>query len=281
MAATFQRHSGGRLLLNVVTGGESREQRAYGDFLDKDERYARYRGVPRRSCGALWRGRDRRPSTARTSASRRRCCPACPSRCLRSTSAAPRPAAGDGRGPARRRLPHLGRAAGRRWPEKLEWIRGSPPSTAASSASASACTSSPATPPRRPGPRPSGCSTAGPRRRSRRVQAGLAPQRVRGPAADAGAARRLDGDLEVAPNLWAGVGLVRGGAGHGAGRQPRARSPTGSREYHDARASTSSSSPATRTSRRRAGSARACCRSSPGAGCGPLPRQGSGPARLV
>ncbi len=41
MAATFQRHSGGRLLLNVVTGGESHEQRAYGDFLDKDDRYAR------------------------------------------------------------------------------------------------------------------------------------------------------------------------------------------------------------------------------------------------
>ena len=41
MAATFQNLSGGRLLLNVVTGGESHEQRAYGDFLDKDERYAR------------------------------------------------------------------------------------------------------------------------------------------------------------------------------------------------------------------------------------------------
>ncbi|MEV5312523.1 LLM class flavin-dependent oxidoreductase [Streptomyces sp. NPDC052610] len=41
MASTFQRHSGGRLLLNVVTGGESKEQRAYGDFLDKDARYAR------------------------------------------------------------------------------------------------------------------------------------------------------------------------------------------------------------------------------------------------
>jgi alkanesulfonate monooxygenase len=55
MAATYQRHSGGRLLLNVVTGGESHEQRAYGDFLDKEARYAR--------CGeflhivrALWRG---------------------------------------------------------------------------------------------------------------------------------------------------------------------------------------------------------------------------------
>jgi len=55
MAATYQRHSGGRLLLNVVTGGESREQRAYGDFLDKDARYARtdeFLSIVR----ALWRG---------------------------------------------------------------------------------------------------------------------------------------------------------------------------------------------------------------------------------
>ncbi|MFD3583597.1 LLM class flavin-dependent oxidoreductase [Streptomyces sp. NPDC058683] len=41
MATTFQRQTGGRLLLNVVTGGESHEQRAYGDFLDKDARYHR------------------------------------------------------------------------------------------------------------------------------------------------------------------------------------------------------------------------------------------------
>ena len=41
MAVTFQRHSRGRLLLNVVTGGESAEQRAYGDFLDKAQRYER------------------------------------------------------------------------------------------------------------------------------------------------------------------------------------------------------------------------------------------------
>ncbi len=55
MAATFQRHSQGRLLLNVVTGGESHEQRAYGDFLDKDARYARadeFLHIVR----ALWRG---------------------------------------------------------------------------------------------------------------------------------------------------------------------------------------------------------------------------------
>lgn len=41
MSATFQNMSGGRLLLNVVTGGESHEQRAYGDFVDKDGRYRR------------------------------------------------------------------------------------------------------------------------------------------------------------------------------------------------------------------------------------------------
>lgn len=40
-AQTFQALSGGRLALNVVTGGDPVEQRAYGDFLDHDERYAR------------------------------------------------------------------------------------------------------------------------------------------------------------------------------------------------------------------------------------------------
>ena len=40
-AATFQRFSGGRLRVNIVTGGDSVEQRAYGDFLDHGERYAR------------------------------------------------------------------------------------------------------------------------------------------------------------------------------------------------------------------------------------------------
>jgi alkanesulfonate monooxygenase len=40
MAATFQRVSGGRLLLNVVVGGDELEQRRFGDFTGKDERYA-------------------------------------------------------------------------------------------------------------------------------------------------------------------------------------------------------------------------------------------------
>ncbi|MFI9630052.1 LLM class flavin-dependent oxidoreductase [Streptomyces sp. NPDC052042] len=41
MAATFQRHWRGRLLLNVVTGGEAAEQARFGDHLDKAQRYAR------------------------------------------------------------------------------------------------------------------------------------------------------------------------------------------------------------------------------------------------
>lgn len=40
-SATYQFHSGGRLLLNVVTGGDSAEQHAYGDWLAKDDRYHR------------------------------------------------------------------------------------------------------------------------------------------------------------------------------------------------------------------------------------------------
>ncbi len=40
-AATFQRVSGGRLLLNVVTGGDDAEQRRFGDHLSKEERYER------------------------------------------------------------------------------------------------------------------------------------------------------------------------------------------------------------------------------------------------
>ena len=41
MAATFQRHSGGRLALNIVTGSDEEEQRRYGDRLGHDRRYER------------------------------------------------------------------------------------------------------------------------------------------------------------------------------------------------------------------------------------------------
>ncbi len=41
MATTYTNLTGGRLLLNVVTGGEDHDQRMYGDFLGKEQRYAR------------------------------------------------------------------------------------------------------------------------------------------------------------------------------------------------------------------------------------------------
>lgn len=55
MAATFQRLTGNRLLLNVVVGGDDVEQRRYGDDLGKDDRYARA-GEALHVIRALWTG---------------------------------------------------------------------------------------------------------------------------------------------------------------------------------------------------------------------------------
>jgi alkanesulfonate monooxygenase len=56
MAATFQRISGGRLLLNLVTGGDDVEQRRFGDHLGKTARYART-GEFMHVFRQLWSGR--------------------------------------------------------------------------------------------------------------------------------------------------------------------------------------------------------------------------------
>src|SRR3954453_23229715 len=45
-AATFQRMTRGRLLLNIVTGGDADEQRRFGDWLDHDRRYERTAEFP-------------------------------------------------------------------------------------------------------------------------------------------------------------------------------------------------------------------------------------------
>ncbi len=57
MASTFQSKSGGRLLLNVVTGGEDHEQRFFGDFLDKERRYERTAEFLE-IVGRLWAGEE-------------------------------------------------------------------------------------------------------------------------------------------------------------------------------------------------------------------------------
>ena len=88
MAGTFQNLSGGRLLLNVVTGGESHEQRMFGDFLDKEERYERCDEFLH-SCAPCGGGRPSR-SRAGTCRSRTPAWRRCPTRHPRSTSAARR-----------------------------------------------------------------------------------------------------------------------------------------------------------------------------------------------
>lgn len=55
MATTYANLTGGRLMLNIVTGGEDRDQRMYGDFLDKNQRYART-GEFLTIVRALWAG---------------------------------------------------------------------------------------------------------------------------------------------------------------------------------------------------------------------------------
>jgi alkanesulfonate monooxygenase len=57
MAATFQRVSGGRLLLNVVVGGDRDEQLRYGDTAAKEARYARA-GEFLEIFHRLWTGAD-------------------------------------------------------------------------------------------------------------------------------------------------------------------------------------------------------------------------------
>ncbi|MFD0599196.1 LLM class flavin-dependent oxidoreductase [Catellatospora coxensis] len=209
MAATFQRHSGGRLLLNVVVGGESHEQRAYGDWLDKDARYARadeFLHVAR----SLWRG----GSVDFTGEHHRiegATLPGCPTRCRPSTSAAPRrppaPSPPDtptctspGANPAQ--------VAG-----KLDWIRklaadegrelryGIRLHVIARDTADEAWAQA-----RKLLDGISDDDIAA-------VQAGLARSESEGQKRMLALHGGKRDDLQIAPNLWAGVGLVRGGAG--------------------------------------------------------------------
>jgi alkanesulfonate monooxygenase len=54
-AATLQRFSEGRVLLNIVSGGDDVEQRRFGDWLDHDARYART-GEFLHVVNSVWRG---------------------------------------------------------------------------------------------------------------------------------------------------------------------------------------------------------------------------------
>ena len=106
----YQRISRGRLLLNVVTGGQAEEQRRFGDHLSHDERYARTGRVPRRGARRLERAavRLRRPVLPGRGGYRDAAAGPGTRHLLRRLVGGRRA----GRGPLRRRLPDLGRAAG-------------------------------------------------------------------------------------------------------------------------------------------------------------------------
>ncbi|MGX2995492.1 LLM class flavin-dependent oxidoreductase [Streptomyces sp. JNUCC 64] len=210
MASSYQRQTGGRLLLNVVTGGESQEQRAYGDFLDKDGRYARtdeFLGVVR----GLWDGRtvDHRGEHLRVEGARLGQLPEpVPEIYFGGSSAAAGPVA------ARHADVYL------TWGEppaqvagKIAWIRslaaaeGRSPRFGVRLHVITRDTSEEAW-----NEAARHLAGFGPER-IREVQEGLARSESEGQhrmLALHGGSR--DG-LEIHPNLWAGVGLVRGGAG--------------------------------------------------------------------
>ncbi|MEV0432700.1 LLM class flavin-dependent oxidoreductase [Nocardia sp. NPDC050413] len=211
MAATFQRHSGGRLLLNVVTGGEPKEQQAYGDFLDKEQRYART-GEFLHIVRELWRSTE----PVRFTGEHLRV-----NEALLSARPDPIPPVffGGSSGPAG---PVAARYADTylTWGEpldavakKLDWIRGlaalegrsvdfglrvhviTRDTAAEAWAEADRLLSGIA-----PG-------------EIERVQASLARSESEGQRRMARLHNGRTDNLEIAPNLWAGVGLVRGGAG--------------------------------------------------------------------
>ena len=212
MAATFQWHSGGRLLLNVVTGGDAR-------------RTARLRRLPRQG-GALRPHRrvprDRPPPLGRRDGRLRGRAPA-----GRGGDDPPPAGAGAadllrrllagrarGRGAARRRLPDLGRAARRgrredrarcgrcrRRARPRAALRHPPPHD------------QPRHRRRRLGARPRRLLDAVPAETIAQVQAKLRQSESEGQRRMLELHGGSRSDLEVSPNLWAGVGLGRGGAG--------------------------------------------------------------------
>ena len=210
MAATFQRYSAGRLLLNVVTGGEAAEQQAYGDFLGKAQRYQRcaeFLDIVTR----LWRGEtvDHDGGHLRVAGARlsRRPDPV-PPLYFGGSSAEAGPVAARysdvyltwGEPPAAvdaklRWMDGLGRQAGRtlRYGIRLHVITRDTAHEAWLQANRLI----------------EGIDEA----MIRKVQEGLAHSESEGQRRMRELHGGSPGNLEVSPNLWAGIGLLRGGAG--------------------------------------------------------------------
>ena len=263
MAAAFQRISGGRLLLNVVTGGEPTEQKRFGDHLDQGRALRPHRRVPLGACAAPWtqapfdfdgehyqvEGAEVRGSIDPVPGHLLR-------RLLRRRPGRSPPSTPTSTSPGASRPEQVA--------EKIDWIRGLAAEQGRDAPLRAADPHALARHQRaRPGSRPQwlldGLDPATDRQGAGRRW--RASESV-GPAADArrctAAARRSRRRTtsRSRPNLWSGVGPGARRGRHGAGRQP----PGGRRPARGVpprSASTSSSCPATRTSRRRTGSPRA------------------------
>ena len=210
MAATFQRVSGGRLLLNVVTGGDDAEQRRFGDHLGKEERYARageFLAIVR----ALWDG-EPVDFTRRALRDRRR-----PDRARPGVA-----------GPVLRRAPQTAaiEVAAAQADVYLTW--GEPPGAVAEKIGRVRERAAELGRELRFGIRLHVITRETSREawaEADRLLAGLDPEQIKRAQAvqrnsQSEGQRRMtalhDGrtdSLEIYPNLWAGVGLVRGGAG--------------------------------------------------------------------
>lgn len=252
MAATYQRVTRGRLLLNVVTGGDSAEQRRFGDRLDHDRRYARtdeFLSVVR----GVWRGEpyDFRGTHYQVDGG--------------PTAQPPDPVpqlffggSSEAAGPVAARHADVYLTWGEpptQVKEKIDWIRslaeregrtvrfGIRLHSISRDSSADAW------------------ATAHRLLDDLDADTVAAAQAALGRSESVGRRRMLAlhggsrDELEIFPNLWAGVGLVRGGAARPSwAAMPR--SPTGSRST-TRWASSTSCSPGIRTWRRRTGSGRA------------------------
>jgi len=210
MASTYQRLSSGRLLLNVVTGAEPAELARFGDWADKDERYARtaeflavlrgawadepltHEGPHYRVAGATTRARpDPLPPVYFGGAS-------AAAEAVAATQVDVYLAWGEPPAMVTERLDRLralASAAGRELRFGIRFHVITRPSAAEAWAVAEAMLA---------GMDPGAVASA---------QADFARTQSEGQRRMAALHRGNPADLEIHPNVWAGVGLVRGGAG--------------------------------------------------------------------
>ena len=276
MASTYQRMSGGRLLVNIVTGAEAAELARFGVHDDKDTRYAQTAEFLQVMRGA-WVGRAVRLRRATSTPSRARRPARSRTRSPRSTSAAPPPrrkrsrpstSTSTSRGASHPRwwpsgssgCAALAAAAGRTLRFGIRFHVIARPTAAEAWAFADSLVDS-------HGPRRDRGRTAGLRRDAVGRASSAWPSCTAATATGSSSTRTCG-----RASAWcAAASAPRSSASYERGRRTHPRVPRRS-------ASTSSSSPATRTSRRRTGSARASCRS---CGSRAISRRSTGRSRPV